>query len=341
MRFNTSIANRAILGGRSGISSNNNRCWVPSKKVVHHAQHQQHSHYVSSTTHKLTTALSLIGITGSVLASRENHTAECAPVTEKLSAGGVKEDDNNKDDTANENTGNDDDDVAFQMRRLSLQAKTSEQRAKTHWDNNGCEWVGNPTEEEKDIVMNMLGSDLYIFNANFDNEKLKKEMNSIVNDDYIMTELHGPKANKGEWYGTGGPEFTVRVREILEKQEDQVLYEYMQRIGERFNHKVLDVFMIYYCKEGALFNGEDLSGVFGYHRDNYRHRYYRIITTIGPDKGKTMSFRDTVTGKSVTFTVPHGTVVAMSQVASGADKVGRYEHSVRGAEDSYILGFQL
>jgi len=85
--------------------------------------------------------------------------------------------------------------------------------------------------------------------------------------------------------------------------------------------------------------GKGNAGVFYKHADEYgTTSEERIIATICDATdgcGKEMGFD--FLGEEVRFKAPHGTVVIMDKVASGADKTNRYRHFIEGAVGTYVL----
>ena len=77
-------------------------------------------------------------------------------------------------------------------------------------------------------------------------------------------------------------------------------------------------------------------GIFNLHRDRGYRAKYRLVTTIGSSQKKmTITNGD----MEVTFKVPHGCVVGLSEVGGGV--IGETEHGITGAVNSMFLAFEV
>lgn len=91
--------------------------------------------------------------------------------------------------------------------------------------------------------------------------------------------------------------------------------------------------------------GDEEPGSFAEHFDNYRDdSLVRIIATLydaTDGKGKMMGLKEVNTKRVEYLSVPHGTVVGMDKVASGADGHKTYSHFVNGAAGTYTICMEL
>eukprot|EP00571_Detonula_confervacea_P010607 CAMPEP_0172307328 /NCGR_PEP_ID=MMETSP1058-20130122/8217_1 /TAXON_ID=83371 /ORGANISM="Detonula confervacea, Strain CCMP 353" /LENGTH=251 /DNA_ID=CAMNT_0013019475 /DNA_START=1 /DNA_END=756 /DNA_ORIENTATION=+ len=213
------------------------------------------------------------------------------------------------------------------------------------------DFEGNPA-----ILTDLIGGghlDLSAYKWN--EEELKKAMKEIIERQQVFTELYAG-VNRGSSSASSG-KLRHRTLDILRTHD--IFVKFLDDTKGRYGG--------IWKEDGSLAEGEKVmirklwvskalpeeenkgkekAGNFENHFDNYGPiSKVRLIASIFGSPvgdGKMMGFCDNFEEDSkVLFSIPHGTVVTMGKVASGADVLRRYSHFVTGAAGTYVIGMEL
>jgi hypothetical protein len=186
--------------------------------------------------------------------------------------------------------------------------------------------------ESENFLLELTRNMLVIWQHDFGTiEEASTMMNSFFGEKQLFSSKHD-SARRSSSVGTS-KSCGYRTLDVI--NQDQAFKSFIETTNKIFHGMIYKAFVFH-------FFGEE-GGHFKFHRDKFRADF-RIIATIGGNKvGKRMRFVNRETKARLELSVPHGTCIALSRVASGADKEkgSMYFHEVVNTAGTTSFTFQL